>query len=186
METVYQILDLCRSVEDLSLRPPCHLLTVNPLLHPLDALTQLFSLSIDLASVFNDCTIFLPNIETFHHVTHLHITNAWAIWTGSSIGVNRLAKITHLFLYLSNKCMQANVLKNILACGSFKALVLWCCPFATYSETWKFLEGCGLVDRCIVVFNSNLFTYYVNDGGFWKYAEHLIKWHKMTLILLRS
>lgn len=180
IETACQILDICLGVQDLTLRPPCHLLSINPLLRPLDGLTRLFSLSIDLASVFNNCIIFLPNIKTFHRVTHLHITNAWAIWTGSSIGIDELTKITHLSLYLSNKHTQPTILQSLLARDSFKVLILWRRPFATYSETQDFLEGCKLVDRCIVVFNSNLFSYYVNDGGFWKYAEHLIEWHEKT------
>ncbi|KAI9459292.1 hypothetical protein HD554DRAFT_2177052 [Boletus coccyginus] len=180
METACQILDICQGIQDLTIRPPSHLLTVNPLLRPLDALTRLFSLSIDLSSVFNHRIIFLPNIKIFHHITHLHITNAWAIWTGSSIGVDQLAKITHVSLCLSNTRTQPDVLKSILARDGFKVLVLWRRPFATYNESQDFLEGCGLVDKRIVVFNSTLFFYYMKDGGFWKYAERLIEWRERT------
>lgn len=176
IETAHRILDICLGIEDLTLQSLCHLQGVNPLLRPLQGLTHLRVLSINLSSIFNKRIIFLPNVEAFHRVTHLHISSAWAVWAGSSIGIAQLPNITHISLHLSTIRTQPAILRDILARDTTEALVLWRRTQVTYSKARRFLEDCGLVDRRIVVLDLYFDSHYNRDGGFWGYVERLIEW----------
>ncbi|KIK13990.1 hypothetical protein PISMIDRAFT_17614 [Pisolithus microcarpus 441] len=182
IETAGTILKVCNGIEDLTLRIPCHLIGKNPLLGPLDALQQLHTLSVDLASIFNNRVIYLPNIDVLHRVTHLHISNAWASWQGGSqtIGVEELEQVTHLSIHFSTMRTDVSILRGILERDNLTVMVLWRKASMTEDQIREWLRSHELIDRRIVILNSADFFSTVQSGGFWKNVESLVEWRRRT------
>ncbi|KAI5996717.1 hypothetical protein EDD15DRAFT_2364859 [Pisolithus albus] len=180
IETAGKILGICRGIEELTLRVPCHLIGKNPVLQPMNALQQLRALSIDLASIFNNRVIYLPNIDILHRVTHLHISNAWASWQGGSqtIGVEGLEQITHLSFHLSMLRTDTSMLKGVLRRDNLVAMVLWQKWSVTDDQVEEWLTSHDLADRRIVILNSADFFSAMQGGGFWNYVECVVDWRR--------
>ncbi|KAI5993854.1 hypothetical protein EDD15DRAFT_2366923 [Pisolithus albus] len=177
IETAGSILKVCKGIKDLMLRIPCHLIGKNPLLGPLDALPRLHALSIDLASIFNNHVIYLPNIDVLHRITHLHISNTWASWQGGSqmIGVEKLEQVTHLSIHFSTMHTEVSILRDVLGRDNLEVMVLWWRAFMIEERVQEWLRSHELVDRRIVIFNSADFFTTVQSGGFWKDVESLVE-----------
>ncbi|KAI5987642.1 hypothetical protein EDD15DRAFT_2372004 [Pisolithus albus] len=180
IDTAGETLKLCCGIKDLTLRVPCYLTGKNPLLEPMSALPQLRTLSIDLASIFNNWVIYLPNIDTLHCVTHLHISNAWASWQGGSqtIGVERLEQITHLSLHLSTLRTEISMLSGILRRDNLTVMVLWRKWSVTEKQVRGWLKQNDLMDTRIIILNSADFFGIVQGYGLWNYVEHLVDWRR--------
>ncbi|KAI6006012.1 hypothetical protein EDD15DRAFT_2359127 [Pisolithus albus] len=180
IEMAGEILGICHGIEDLTLRVPCHLIGKNPVLEPMNALQRLRALSIDLASIFNNRIIYLPNIDTLHRVTHLHISNAWASWQGGSqtIGVEGLEQITHLSFHFSTLRTEVSMLKGVLKRDNLVAMVLWQKWSMTDDQVREWLKSHDLADRRIVILNGADFFSAMQGGGFWNYVECLVDWHR--------
>ncbi|KAI5995962.1 hypothetical protein EDD15DRAFT_2365543 [Pisolithus albus] len=180
IETAGETLKLCRGIEDLTLRVPCYLTGKNPLLEPMSDLQRLRTLSIDLASIFNNRVIYLPNNDTLHRVTHLHISNAWASWQGGSqtIGVEKLEQVTHLSLHLSTLRTEVSMLSRILKRDNLVVMVLWRKWSATDEEVREWLKLRDLMDRRIIILNSADFFGIVQGDGLWNYVERLVDWRR--------
>ena len=153
LDTVVAILAACSGLKYLNMRIPCHLFGKNPILEPLKKLSHLTALYVDLASIFNMKIIYLPNIQVFHSMTHLHLSNAWASWSPVSnlIGLEHLTQITHLSLYLSTVCMHPVPLKEILDRRNLSVLVFWKQSFVSDSMAMQFLKDTNLQDDHVVV-----------------------------------
>ncbi|KAI6006419.1 hypothetical protein EDC04DRAFT_2611440 [Pisolithus marmoratus] len=146
------------------------------------ALQRLHTLSVDLASIFNNRVIYLPNIDVLHHVTHLHISNAWASWQGGTqtIGVEKLQQVTHLSIHLSTMHTEVSILRGILERENLVAMVLWRKAFVIEEQVRDWLHSHDLIDTCIVIFNSADFFSIAQGGGFWKDVESLVDWRRRT------
>jgi len=172
-----QILDTCKGVTDLTLRVICHhLLAKNPIIEPLEAL-PLTSLSADLSAIFHDRHSYLPNLLVAYRITHLHLTNAWASWPDFPVGLTRLDRLTHLSVPWCTSRSDSNLIHEILKSTNLKVLVLWS-RYEKRDELVKCLSREGLEDRRIVCLESKLYSPYLIYGGFWDYAENLIKWRE--------
>ena len=172
-----KILVLCKGVTDLTLRVVCHhLLTKNPVLEPLEAL-PLTSLSADLSAIFHNQRLYLPNLWVAHRITHLHLTNIWACWLGIPIGLPRLIQLTHLSVPWTTTRSDINMLCEIMESTNLKVVVLWRSKYERYNTLAECLQRGGVRDRCIVCFSSTQYVYAIY-GGFWGYAERLVKWQE--------
>ncbi|KAF8129607.1 hypothetical protein EV363DRAFT_1451122 [Boletus edulis] len=176
-KTAASVLALCSAVKSLNMRFPCHLIGTNPILAPLQLLSCVEMLHVDLSSIFNNARIHLPDVSIFHRVIHLHLTNAWATWqpAASSIGLEELEQITHISLYLSTVRTLPTVLRNILDHKNLAVMVLWRQPFITYSEAKSFLAQSGLEDKRVLVLDQDLFRHHLLDANFWSCAERVIE-----------
>jgi len=177
-EHAARILHLCKGITDLTLRVVCHhLRTKNPLIEPLDAL-PLTSLSTDLSGIFHNQRSYLPNLLVAHRITHLHVTNAWSSWMGIPIGLPRLIQLTHLSIPWTTCRSDFSLLHEILASTNLKVLVLWRSKYERYGVLVDNLQREGLNDHRIVCLNSDLYSSPLVYGGFWGYAEELVKWRE--------
>ena len=61
---------------------------------------------------------------------------------------------------------------------NLKVLVLWRSEHEGHDILIESLLREGLSDRCIVCFNSAIYLHYLIHGGFWRYAEDLVKWQE--------
>ena len=174
-----RILELCKGVTDLTLRVVCHhLLAKNPVIEPLEAL-PLTSLSADLSAIFHDQRSYLPNLQVVHRITHLHLTNVWACWMGIPIGLPRLIQLTHLSIPWQTSRSDVSALREIMKLTNLKVVVLWRDKYEKHDALVKCLRKAGLKDRRIVCFRSTQNEYYYSiHGGFWEYAEGLVKWRE--------
>lgn len=173
-----QILDTCKGVTDLTLRVICHhLLAKNPIIDPLEAL-PLTLLSADLSAIFHDQYSYLPNLQVAHRITHLHLTNAWVSWAGIPVGLVRLKQLTHLSIPWCTTRSDSNLVRELLESTNLKVLVLWSSEYEKCEEVVKCLSKEGLEDRRIISLNSKLYSHYLIFGGFWDYADRLIKWRE--------
>jgi len=174
-----KILNLCKGITDLTLRVVCHhILTKNPVIEPLEAL-PLTSLSADLSAIFHDRRSYLPNLQIVHRITHLHLTNAWACWEGIPIGLPRLIQLTHLSVPWNASRSDINLLHEIMKSTNLKVVVLWRSESEKHNALVECLRRGGLKDRRIVCFCSAQYLYYYSiHGGFWGYAENLVKWRE--------
>ena len=170
-----QILGTCKGVSDLTLRVICHhLLTTNPVIKPLEVL-PLTSLSVDLSSIFHDRLSYLPNLVVAHRIERLHLTNAWASWPGMPVGLTRLHHLTHVSVPWSTSRSDCNLAREILEFTNLKVLILWRSGLEKYDELVKCLSRAGLEDRRIVCLDAKSYSHYLIYGGFWDFAENLIK-----------
>ena len=174
-----KILDLCKGVTDLTLCVVCHhLCTKNPVLEPLEAL-PLTSLSADLSAIFHDQRAYLPNLQVVKRITHLHLTNAWACWEGIPVGLTMLTQLTHLSIPWNTSQSDIHLLRQIIKSTNLKVVVLWKDEYERHDALVGSLQRGGLEDRRIVCFSPAQDSYYYSiHGGFWGYAEDLVKWRE--------
>ncbi|KAI9454729.1 hypothetical protein HD554DRAFT_2178836 [Boletus coccyginus] len=127
-------------------------------------LSHLNVLCVDLSSIFNTRTIYLPNVPIFHRITRLHLTNAWATWNpaGNSIGLEELKQLTHLSLHLSTSL-------------SFGRDLL-----SSYHAATCVLLGADLKDERVLVLDDELLRHHMLDDNLWTSAEHVIKQRRNT------
>ena len=177
LDTAVAILAACSGLKYLNMRVPCHLFGKNPILEPLEKLSRLTALYVDLASIFNTKVVYLPDVQVFHSVTHLHLSNAWASWSpvSNSIGLEHLTQITHLSLYLSTVRTHPVPLKEILDRRNLSVLVFWKRSFVSDSAAMQFLEDSNLQDDRVVVLDEGLFRHHMLDDRFWECAERVVK-----------
>ena len=169
-----KILDLCKGITDLTLCVVCHnLLTKNPVLEPLEAL-PLTSLSADLSAIFHDQRSYLPNLQVVHHITHLHLSNIWACWLGIPIGLPRLIQLTHLSVPWTTTWSDISMLCDIMKSTNLKVVILWRSEYEKYDALVGCLWRGGVRDYHIVCFSSTQYVYLIH-GGFWGYAEDVVK-----------
>ena len=171
-----QILGTCKGVSDLTLCVICHhLLTTNPVIEPLEVL-PLTSLSVDLSSISHDRLSYLPNLMVAHRITRLHLTNAWASWPGMPVGLTRLHHLTHLSVPWCTSSSNCDLAREVLQFTNLKVLILWRGGYKKRDELVKCLSRGRLEDCRIVCLDSKSYSHYLIYGGFWDYAENLIKW----------
>ena len=177
LDTATSILALCTGVKSLNMRFPCHLIGRNPILAPLENLQRLKILHVDLSMIFNTQVIFLPNVSIFHHVTHLHLTNAWATWypVANLIGLEQLTQITHLSLFLSTIRTLPGVLRKILDRDTLAVLVRWKHFLIPHSAAMRFLADSGINDKRVLLLDERFFRNHTLDGVFWAAAEQVVK-----------
>lgn len=178
LDVATQILTLCCCIKSLNMLFPCHVLSKNPVLEPLEALTHIKVLHVNLLSIFNTPDLYLPNVSIFHRVTHLHLANAWASWypAGNTIGLQDLVQITHLSTYLSTTRTPPYLLRKILDRKNLMVLVLWKRSDITPDcVAAHFLEDGGIQDDRILVLDASLLRHHMLDEGFWACAERVVK-----------
>ncbi|KAI9456728.1 hypothetical protein HD554DRAFT_2042524 [Boletus coccyginus] len=182
LDMAASILALCTGVKCLNMHFPCHPIGENPILGPLNDLSHLNVLCVDLSSIFNTRTIYLPNVSIFHRITRLHLTNAWATWNpaGNSIGLEELKQLTHLSLHLSTVRMLPVLLRKILDRENLAVLVIWKRPVISYHATTRVLLGADLKDERVLVLDDELLRHHMLDDNLWTSAEHVIKQRRDT------
>ena len=173
-----QILDICKGITDLTLYGVCYFpFNERPILKPLDAL-PLTSLSIHLSAFFYYECPYLPDLGIAHRITHLHLNDNWIVWRGTTLGLTRLTQLSHLSLRWTGY-YNLDLLHEILELTNLKVLVLWRSKSADEDkELLGRLSHEGLKDRRIVLLNSKQYAVYLEFGGFWGYAEDLVKWRE--------
>ena len=179
-DSAAQILDICKGITDLTLYVTCYFpFGERPILKSLGALA-LTTLSIDLLALFYYEGPYLPNLKIAYRITHLHLNDTWVAWRGATIGLARLTQLSHLSLrWTALYRSDLNWLREILESTNLKVLVLWRSKSAhEYKELLGRLSHEGLKDRRIVLLNSKRYAAYLEFGGFWGYAEDLVKWRE--------
>ena len=174
-----RILDVCQGVTNLMLNVTTYSpLAESRMLAPLQAL-PLTCLSMTLSALFHRQRVRLPNLQITRRITHLHLADSWVSWEGVTVGLTELTQLSHLSLRWSMYNSNFDMLREVLRSTNLKVLVLWKREYAPeYDELVRCLSREGLEDRRVVFLDSRRYEVHLNFGGFWEYAEDLVKWRE--------
>ena len=177
--TAAKILALCQGLTLLTLCFSYYHIPVssaNPLLESFNGLNSLKSLSLGLTAVQENSLVHLPEFALFHKVSHLHLSYSGAAWRTIPLGFTELENLTHLSLSWSTSRTCSAALQEFLDKGSTQVVILWASNDILLSHIRWVLNNWYLVDRRLVLLNKGLYSSYLEDGGFWVYAERIVKW----------
>ncbi|KAF8447391.1 hypothetical protein L210DRAFT_873253 [Boletus edulis BED1] len=120
--------------------------------------------------------VYLPNIEFFSRITHLHLSAARVASQTIPLSVGSLPNVTHLSLDWSSTRSCTVRLKTFLARETTKVLVLWIDIFQLPEKVVEDLRHRDLVSQQLVLLDKGLILEYMDHGGFWTHAERVVQW----------
>ena len=177
--TAARILALCQGLTSLTLCFSYYhipISSINPLLESFNRLNSLKSLSLKLTAVQENSFVHLSEFALFHKVSHLHLSCTEAAWRTVPLGFTELENLTHLSLNWLTSCISSTVLREFLDKASTQVVILWIGNDLLLSHIHWTLNNWSLVDRRLVLLDKSLYSSYLEDGGFWAYAEWIVKW----------
>jgi hypothetical protein len=179
LSSMVEVLTLCQNMEDLAIKSsiryiPCRM--KNPLLVPLRNLLRIKTMSTELATVAGEEHIILPEFVWFNRISQLHLNTSLISLDSVPEGLSSLENLTHLAMFWVTTRLCTSGLVQFLEKGTMVVLILWINDIVTESTIHKDLRLRGLGDVRVVLFRSCLMGEYVAAGGFWKYAERIVKW----------
>ena len=149
---------------------------INPLLGPMSNLLQIKTMYMELATVAGEEHVILPDFVWFNHLSHLHLSISSASLDSVPEGLSSLANLTHLSMFWTMSCSCTSELVRFLEKDSMVVLIIWINNLAMESSVQRDLRSQGLQDPRVVIFRSCLMGTYMATRGFWKSAEHVVKW----------
>ncbi|KAF8419790.1 hypothetical protein L210DRAFT_3655102 [Boletus edulis BED1] len=179
ISNVVQVLTLCRNVEDLAMQHSLRYIarhSINPLLQPMSNLLRIKTMYTELATVAGEEHVILPDFVWFTRLSHLHLSISWPSLDAVPEGISTLANLTHLSMFWTTSRSCTTELVRFLEKDSTVVLIVWVNEWAMESPIQRDLRLRGLQDSQVVIFRSCLMDEYMAAGGFWKYAESVVKW----------
>ncbi|KAG6379443.1 hypothetical protein JVT61DRAFT_11919 [Boletus reticuloceps] len=179
ISNVVQVLTLCRNVEDLAMQHSLRYIahhSINPLLQPMSNLLRIKTMYTELATVAGEEHVILPDFVWFTRLSHLHLSISWPSLDTVPEGISTLANLTHLSMFWTTSRSCTTELVRFLEKDSTVVLIVWVNEWAMESPIQRDLRLRGLQDSRVVIFRTCLMDEYMAAGGFWKYAESVVKW----------
>ena len=118
------LLHLCPHLKNLNLQAGgnniCH---INMVLDTLNDLIHLKYLAVNPTLLFCTWLVHLPDMDIFHHMTHLDLTSCWT-WEAITSSFQYHSQSTHLSLNWNITCASTDGLHKLLACEHFGVIML--------------------------------------------------------------
>ena len=150
--------------------------SINPLLGPMSNLLWIKTMYTELATVAGEEHVILPDFVWFNRLSHLHLSISSASLDSVPEGLSSLANLTHLSMFWTTSRSCTSELVRFLEKDSTVVLIIWINDLAMESSVQRDLRSRGLQDPRVVIFRSCLMGAYMAARGFWKSAEHVVKW----------